>query len=303
MTLPTLAITGGTGFVGRILITMAVAKGWHVRALTRSTQMPEKGVTWVAGALDKPESLAALVSGTDAVLHVAGVVNATTRAEFEASNIMGTSALLDAARDASVRRFIYVSSLTARRPELSNYGWSKAQAENIVAASALEWTIVRPPWIYGPGDKDTLDIFKAARGGLVPLPPNGHISVLHVADLARLLLALVDAPEAGAQVYEPDDGSDDWTNASFIRAIGLAFNRRVTVLHLPKAVLLIGAHIDKLFRRSRAKLTNDRVNYMAHPDWRVDPTRRPPATIWQPLVNTHTGVKTTLADYRERKWL
>ena len=282
---------------------MAVAKGWQVRALARSDQIAENGVTWVIGALDQPERLAALVAGADAVIHVAGVVNATTRAEFEAINIRGTSALLNAVHALGVRRFIYISSLTARWSELSNYGWSKAQAENIIAASTLDWTIVRPPWIYGPGDKDTLDIFKAARGGLVPLPPNGHISVLHVADLAHLLLALVNAPEAYAQVYEPDDGSDDWTNASFVRAIGLAFNKRVAVLHLPKAVLLIGAYLDKLFRRSGAKLTKDRVNYMTHPDWRVDPARRPPSTIWQPMVNTHTGVKTTLADYRERKWL
>jgi nucleoside-diphosphate-sugar epimerase len=297
-----LAITGGTGFVGRTLISTALAEGYQVRALARTPQDPQEGVTWLYGALDRPESLATLLDHADAVIHVAGVVNAPDRTAFEAGNVAGTMAIVEAARAAGVQRLIQVSSLAARLPALSNYGWSKAKAETIVAASAIDWTIVRPPWVYGPGDKDTLDVFKMAQRGLA-FSPRGDVSVIHVADLATLLLALIPSAEALAQVYEPDDGRDDWTNASFIRAIGWAFGKRVHVVPLPKAALICAAHADRLVRGKRARLTLDRAQYMANPDWRVDPARRPPVQLWQPQVHTRTGLKATLADYCARNWL
>jgi uncharacterized protein YbjT (DUF2867 family) len=202
-----LAITGGTGFVGSTLIRLALEQGHGVRALARRPQPAQPGVTWVPGALDDPASLTALMDGADAVIHVAGVVNTPTRAGFIAGNITGTEAMLAAATQAGVRRFIHVSSLTAREPALSVYGWSKAEAEARVAASGLDWTMVRPPAIYGPGDLDQLDLFKSTRFGIMPLPPHGRLSLIEVSDLARLLLALIPAPETFGHIYEADDGA------------------------------------------------------------------------------------------------
>ena len=88
-----------------------------------------------------------------------------------------------------MRRFIHVSSLSAREPALSDYGWSKAKSERLVAASGLDWTIIRPPAVYGPGDRETFELFKMARRGIVALPPRGRFSVIHVEDLCRLILA------------------------------------------------------------------------------------------------------------------
>src|SRR3546814_5033592 len=86
-----------------------------------------------------------MVAGADAVMHIAGVVNVPTRAAFEAGNATATAHVVDAARDAGVTRFVHVSSLAAREPALSNYGWSKERAEAVVRDSGLDWTIVRPP--------------------------------------------------------------------------------------------------------------------------------------------------------------
>ncbi|PZP87386.1 MAG: hypothetical protein DI592_03700, partial [Stenotrophomonas maltophilia] len=74
--------------------------------------------------------------------------------------------LATAARDAGCRRFVHVSSLAAREPELSDYGWSKAAAEVLVKASRLDWVMLRPPGVYGPGDTEFLDLFRIARRGL-----------------------------------------------------------------------------------------------------------------------------------------
>jgi len=111
-----LAITGATGFVGGHLLDAARTAGHQVAALTRRPQAARDGVKWVEGALDDRASLDRLVAGADAVIHVAGVVNAPDEAGFEAGNVVGTGAVLAAAERACTARFVHVSSLAAREP-------------------------------------------------------------------------------------------------------------------------------------------------------------------------------------------
>lgn len=290
-----LAITGGTGFVGRHVIDRALAQGHQVRALARRPQAPRAGVTWIAGDLVAPGDLA---TGADAVIHVAGVVNAPDRAAFAAGNVEGTRNMLAATQAAGVSRFIHVSSLSAREPALSNYGWSKAEAERLVTRSALDWTIVRPPTIFGPHDTDMLELFRMARTGLVPLPPaGGRQSVIAAADLARLLLVLATGRGAVHDMVEPDDGrAGGWDHRDLARAIGVAVGRRVLPLPLPRAALLAGSFIDRAIRRRRAKLTADRVGYFCHADW-VSHLRPSPA-LWQPQLETRSALADTAAWYR-----
>ncbi|HEV2816220.1 MAG TPA: NAD-dependent epimerase/dehydratase family protein [Allosphingosinicella sp.] len=300
----TLAISGGTGFVGGHLIAAARAAGHEVRALARGGRPPEPGIRWVEGALDDPAALAALCEGADAVVHVAGLINAATRAGFEAVNVAGTAAMIDAARGAGVRRFIHISSLAAREPELSDYGWSKARAERLVAASGLDWTMLRPPAVYGPGDRETFELFKMARRGLALLPPGGRFSVLHVGDLCGLILAVIDQPDTWLQTYEPDDGREGgWDHRHFARTLSRMFGKRAATLAMPKMVMQGAARVDRLVRRSRAKLTPDRVRYFCHPDWVVTAAARPPPELWQPAIRTPTGLKQTAEWYRAQGWL
>ena len=298
-----LAITGGTGFVGQRLLDAALAAGHEVRALTRRPQPMRNGISWVDGALDRPTSLDALVEGVDAVIHVAGVVNAPDAARFESGNVIGTGAVLAAAEKAGIARFVHVSSLAAREPQLSLYGASKARSEALVAASPLATAIVRPPAIYGPGDRELLDMFKMARGGLVLLPPPGWLSLLHVADLARLLLALA-APSAPSGVtVEPDDGHGGWTHLEFGEALGAAVGRKVKTVSMPRLMLAAAARADCLLRGSRAKLTPDRAAYFCHPDWVADPVNAVPPEVWHPEIPTPQGLADTASWYRQAGWL
>jgi nucleoside-diphosphate-sugar epimerase len=295
-----IAITGGTGFVGGKLIELALDAGHQVRALTRRPQPARDGVTWIEGTLETP---ADLMRGADVAIHVAGVVNAPDRDGFAAGNIAGTRSIIDAATAANLRRFIHVSSLAAREPGLSLYGWSKAEAEHLVEESGLDWTIVRPPGVYGPGDMEMRDMFRLAKRGLALLPPPGKISLIEVGDLARLLLALV-TQDPGRIILEPDDGVEGgWTHDGFARAIGAAVGQRVLPLALPSALLSIAARADGLFRGGKAKLTQDRVNYLSHPDWTVDPAKRPAPGLWQPQVPTPQGLAATAAWYRAHSLL
>ncbi|MDB5696935.1 MAG: hypothetical protein JWN21_2478 [Sphingomonas bacterium] len=291
-----LALTGATGFVGGHLLEQALAAGHEVRALTRRPQPARAAVTWIAGDL---ASSGRLAQGADALVHVAGVVNAPDRAGFAASNIDGTRRMLAAARDAGVPRFVHVSSLAAREPALSAYGWSKAEAEKRVEDSDLSWTIVRPPAVFGPGDLELLDMFRFARRHVVPLPPRGRLSVIAVEDLAALLLAL--ATTAGPRtIYEVDDGTQGWTHDGFARAIGRAVGKRVLPLPLPGLLLSAAAAIDAAVRGAGAKLTADRVAYFRHPDWTIDPARRPPPALWQPTQTTDAALRRTAAWYRQQ---
>lgn len=302
-TTPALAITGGTGFVGRRVIDLAVKSGFAVRALTRLARPDRPGVAWVEGALDDAAALTRLVTGVAAVIHVAGIVNAADRAGFAAGNVDGSRSIVAAASGAGVMRFVHVSSLSARLPELSDYGWSKAGAEAVVAGSALDWTIVRPPAIYGPGDLEMLDLFRAARWGVVLLPPPGRFSVIAVDDVAALLVALATY-DPGRLVLEPDDGVEHgWSHAGFATAIGDAVGRRILPLALPRRALAAGARIDRALRGSRAKLTADRIGYLCHADWTIDPARRPAPALWQPAIETRAGLADTAAWYRANRLL
>lgn len=293
-----LAITGGTGFVGSTLIDLALAEGHDVRALTRRPQPPRQGVTWIEGALDTPGALDRLVTGADAVIHVAGVVNAPTRKGFASGNIDGTRAMIGAATRANVRRFVQVSSLAAREPGLSAYGWSKAEADALLQSSDLDWTIVRPPAVYGPGDMEMFDLFRLASKGLALLPPGGRLSAIHVADLARLLLALAEN-DPGKHIYEPDDGHPGaWTHVEFAHAIGAAVGKRVRPVAAPRWLMRAAAAGDKLARGDKAKLTRDRVDYFCHPDWTARADAKPPTQLWQPQIATPKGLADTAAWYR-----
>lgn len=299
----TLAVTGGTGFVGQHLLRMARGQDYEVRALTRGWKPPEEDVTWVDGALDRPESLVKLCGGADAVIHIAGLISGT-RSAFDAVNAGGTAAMIDAARQAGVRRFIHISSLAAREPELSDYGRSKAKSERLVAASGLEWTIIRPPAVYGPGDRETLELFKMARRGIVALPPAGRFSLVHVEDLCRLILAVIDEPDTVSESYEPDDGrAGGWEHKEFARTLGEIFGKKTKALAVPKAVMKTASQLDRLFRRGGAKLTADRVSYFCHHDWVITAARRPPASLWQPEIETQAGLEATAAWYRTEGWL
>jgi nucleoside-diphosphate-sugar epimerase len=301
----TIAVTGGTGFVGQALLDAAAEQGQGLRALARKPQAPRAGVEWVAGDLGDAAALAALVKGAEAVIHVAGLTTAPDAAGFEAGNVAGTLNLVEAALAAGVPRFVLVSSLSAREPELSLYGKSKAKAEQVVKASGLDWTIVRPPAVYGPRDDGMFELFRAARWGVVPMPAEGKASLIHAEDLARLLLALVPGGEAVThRTFEPDDGkSSGWAHYDLARAIGWAVGRRPWVLGLSPRLMGWAARGDMLLRGARAKLTLDRVGYMNHPDWVASPEAQVPGTLWHPQVETREGLRATALWYREKGWL
>src|SRR6056297_1785498 len=132
--LPIAAVTGGTGFLGRYVVRELAAAGWRPRLLVRGDpvhpQLADVDFEIVPGDLSEPQSLRRLVKGASAVVHVAGAVKALRRADFFAVNADGTARLAETTAEAAPgARLVYVSSLAARAPELSDYAASKAEGE------------------------------------------------------------------------------------------------------------------------------------------------------------------------------
>ena len=296
-----IGLTGGTGFLGGHVLAALLEHGHRIRALTRQSQPPRDGVDWIAGSLDDAAALAEMCASSDAVIHVAGVVNAPDAAGFDKGNRAGTIAAIEAAEAAGIKRFVHVSSLSAREPHLSAYGASKAAGERVAAESGLDIRMVRPPGIYGPGDTETLELFRMAVRGLVLLPPRGRASWIHAEDMAQLIVALAEVEEAPALVEADDGRTGGWTHADFAKALGVAVGRKGVAIHAPEMLLRLAARADRLVRGDQARLTPDRAGYLAHRDWTIDPALRPSAALWQPQIATSDGLAATAHWYRSHR--
>lgn len=310
----TVALTGITGFIGGALASLLAGRGWRVRALSRRpTETPGgRGIEIVPGALEDSASLARLIEGADAIVHCAGLVRARTRADFGRVNGEGTATLAAlAAKAANPPRFVYLSSLSAREPQLSAYAASKLAGEQRLAESAagMPWVVLRPPGVYGPGDRETLVLFRQYRNGLatVPAAAGARFSVICVDDLARALESvLAEPPESGtiAEVHDGRDGGYSWDDlaAAARRHLG----RRIYCLRIPRSIMHIASVANAagsgLLRRA-PMITPGKVRELYHRDWVCADNPLSRLTSWRPEIDLDAGFARTFTWYRERGWL
>jgi nucleoside-diphosphate-sugar epimerase len=172
---PIIALTGATGFIGGAVARRLLREGWEVRALYRPSSRNDPvacaGLSWIPGSLEDTEALARLVAGADALVHCAGVVRGAGRDVFDRINAEGVARIAARAAAAQVPRFLLMSSLAAREPQLSPYAASKRAGEVALArtAGAMAWVVLRPPAVYGPGDRELRTLFRCIGHGLLPV--------------------------------------------------------------------------------------------------------------------------------------
>lgn len=311
----TVAVTGATGFIGSHVVAQLGRAGWQVRILTRrvpaNAQFADVPVDAVIGTLEDRRAVARLVRGADAIVHAAGRIKARSHAEFFAANATGTRLLVEAAIAAGNRpRFVLLSSIAARQPQISDYAASKlaGEAELTRLDGELPWSILRPPAVYGPGDRETLAFFRALRRGLAMLPPvrNQRLSLLHVGDLAAAIVAILDAPSALAGVQELDDGHGGYGWDEMISVAARHLGVRPLRLPIPGLLLTGVAHLNEALHRATgeiAMLTPGKVREMLHADWTSRDGAVTAATGWHPQVDLDQGFAETIAWYRRNGWL
>lgn len=307
MTAP-VAVTGATGFIGGALVRHLDAAGFRVRALVRpgssGTSLPP-AVERVQGSLEDVESLHRLMGGAAAVVHCAGRVRGAAAADFLRANAEGTARLGEvAARQQRVPRVVFVSSLAARRPDLSSYAASKRRAEEALAGATGAWTILRPPAVYGPGDRELGRLLRWMGRGIAPVlaPAGARFSLLYVEDLAGAIVRLLVGEPGTGRVFELHDGRPGgYRWADVVAAVARWRRAGVFRLRVPPAVLRVAARLNLLavpaWRRA-PMLTPGKVRELLHPDWVCDNAALTGSTGWTPRVDFDEGLRRTLGPAR-----
>jgi nucleoside-diphosphate-sugar epimerase len=307
------AVTGGTGFIGRRLVRQLVEDGWRVRALARRPDagLVDTGAELVRGTLGDDASLRALVESANAVVHCAGAIRAASHEAFVRINRDGTARVAQAVvAQRRPPRLLLMSSLAARAPQLSSYAASKRMGEDAARQmldGRAEFCIVRPPAVYGPGDRATLPIFRQIQRGLLLIPKaDARFSLLYVEDLAEIVLRLLDAPPWQGQVLEPDDGRGGYCWPDLARIAGDHLDRRVRTLPVPWLAMWLPAAIAQLMgavSRRAPMITLGKLRELYHADWVCQGTSGTLLAAAPPRVAFDNGFATTLAWYKQRGWL
>lgn len=287
------AVTGATGFIGGKILSALAADGWHVRALVRhSVDIPDAEL--VQGDILDQSALERLLQDADAVIHCAGRVRGANPQDFWTTNVEGTTRLARAAIAQSNRpRFLFISSLAARQPELSWYATSKRQAELALdeqAGQQLACTIFRPTAVYGPGDRELRPLFTAMHYGILPIlgRSDARLTLLHIDDLISAIRHWLAASMIQKGPYELDDGTPGGYTWPDIRTLAeKTLNRKIFMLPVPAALLSMLAQSNLLLGRIigySPMLTPGKIRELRHPDWRCDNSAATRDLDWEPGI-------------------
>lgn len=316
-------ITGGTGFIGSHLAESLVRQGFEVTCLVRNLarQGYLEGVTVekIAGDCTQPETLAAAVKNADYVFHLAGLTKARSDQEFFAGNVLATrnvvNAVLEHAPD--IKRLFHLSSLAASGPSpdgtplredcpfapVSSYGRTKMEGEQAVFAvrDRIPVTIIRPPAVYGPRDRDVLIFFQLVKRGIVPYWGNSRYSFLYVEDLVNGIIQSAQHEDTVGEVFFLSDGNI-YSSDDIIDAISAALQRRPLKVSIPRAVIPAVGFVSR-FASRLSIVSSDRMKDIQHQYWVCDPGKAKTRFGFQPKVDMRTGAQWTADWYRIHQWI
>ena len=319
----TILMTGSTGFIGARLLDYLAAGGVRTRVFLRAesatVSLPE-GVEIVRGSFSDPDSLGRAVKSVDRIVHLAGVTKALDEAGYDAGNVMPVRNLLAAVREhnPALKRFLLVSSLAAAGPSgdgthglresdppspVSAYGRSKLRAEAVAQEFAAEipLTIVRPPAVYGPGDRDVLQVFQMlAKGVLVSAGSSEkqRFSMIYVDDLVRgLMIAARSDRASGSLYYLTSSRAWSWDEVIAAARPVLGFQKLLRVPLPTPLVYFAGSLFGALGSLTgRPMLLNrDKVNELLEDYWVCSPEKATHELGFTAGTSLEEGVSRTIA--------
>jgi nucleoside-diphosphate-sugar epimerase len=326
----TVLVTGASGFVGSHAAEALAAGGWRVRGLMRSTSSrrwleplaASGALEYALGDVGDAAALARAATGCDAIVHAAGITNASRLALYHEVNVAGTRRVLAAARDAGVPRFLYVSSLAAAGPSpegviqdetrppvpVSAYGHSKLEGERVVLTErgAVEAVIVRPPAVYGPRDTDVLTLVRAVKQGWFPRVGRARreVSVVHALDLAHGMRQALEAGANGAIYYLTDGAVHEVMAVAAV--IGEALGVRPRALPVPRFGLWLAALAGEVANRLGAReavLNFDRYRQFVRTGWTASDALARRELGYASRYDLERGMRETVEWYRSTGWI
>ena len=306
-----------------------VAEGWTVRCTVRKTSnlrwIESLPVDRVTADVRSTAELANALEGVDVVVHSAGLTRAKSDAEYHRVNSEGTQALALAAADAGVRRFVFVSSLAARGPDrrvsdrgvtddrpTSAYGESKLAGERRLfqvlseQTGAMEGVILRPGGIYGPRDEDSLNLFKVAKTGMIPVPTGkGRLQPVYVKDVAEAVIRAVARPDVDLKPI-PIVGPEIVSWADMGEALGNAVGKPVRLVKIPNPIWQVGGAVAETAARLvgvSPQFDRRTADDLSRLDWTADPREAEASLGWRAATHLREAMEETGRWYRERGWL
>lgn len=320
-------ITGATGFIGSHLAGALIREGFDVTCLVRNPANPrfleDINVRIIKGDCTDRESLTDAVKGVDYVFHLAGLTKACSEADYYNANVKGTENMIKAVVEdnPNIKRFIYLSSLAAAGPShdgiplkedcklepVSLYGKTKLQGERLVLSNKenIPVTVIRPPAVYGPRDRDLLIFFKMVKSGLIPYWGKCYYSFLYVEDLINAIILSALSRDAEGEIFFVSDGNI-YSTDDIIEAISDALQKRPMRLNIPKVVMPLLGFISEKAKGARKGINiinTDKIKEMRHSYWICDMTRAAERLKFEPKVKIKEGVKWTADWYRIHQWL
>ena len=332
-------VTGASGFIGRHLVQRMIERGCRVSCLVRFTsridELRSAGVQLITGDVTDGAGIgrALEVSQAGIVLHLAGLTKAVRTDDFVRVNTGGVESVAGACADrADPPVLVVVSSLAAAGPcavgrprvegdsptPVSAYGRSKLAGEQAAAnyAAGVSISIVRPPIVFGPGDRGVLEMFRPiARWGVHVVPGQGvcRFSLIHVADLVEGLLLVAEKGERLHRSGSPGQGvyfmatEDDPTYAELGQAMATALERkRATVVRMPRPLMrLVGLCGDAMGRiRQRPGWVNsDKIAEALAGSWTCSSVKARTHLGWSPAATLAGRLRETAQWYRQAGWL
>jgi len=224
-------------------------------------------------------------------------------------NAEGTARVLAARANAAPDiPFVMISSLAAREPDLSHYAASKAAAEAHVLGAPGAWSILRPCAIYGPGDRETLQVFKMARLPVHPLlnGPDARVCLIDVEDVVSAVMATLQG-RANHTISELSDARlDGYSWREIVETACAAVGTRPRAVRVPAGIVRgIGrlGDIGTAMTGSANLLTSQKVREVLHGDWSSSPSAQLPSEVWTPKNDLAKGFGKAVAWYRAAGWI
>ena len=317
-------VTGSTGFIGSHLVEALIHRGYEVRCLVRNTSdkkwIESLSVETFTGDCLDPDSLENAVEGCEYIFHLAGITKACREDDFYCVNVKGTENILRAIlnRNRSIKRFLFLSSQAAAGPSLNGrtvdetieprpvsvYGKSKLQAEALVneAKDKIPVTIIRPPAVYGPRDRDFYFFFKLIKRGIFPYWGMSRYSLVYIDDLVNGIILSVESDAAAGKTYFITD-MQEHTNIEIALEIARILDRPVRRVRIPRAIMPFLASIGERLSRGRSILNRDKVREIRYNNWLCSSALAEKEIGYRPKVNIKEGLKWTADWYRINRWL
>ncbi len=316
-------VTGATGFIGSHLVEFLLKEGFDVACLIRNSSIVRHieglNAKLIEGDCCNANSLCKEINSCDYIFHIAGLTKAINEKDFYHINVLGTETLLKAVlkNGHRIKRFFYLSSLAATGPSLNGsplnedcipnpvsiYGKSKYEAEKLVYSykNDIPVTIIRPPAVYGPRDKDMLMFFKMVKKGFVPYWGESFYSFIYVEDLVNGIIQSTLRKEAEGMVFFISDGSI-YTSDEIIDAISEALDKKPFKVSIPNFMVPFIGAIANL--KQKANIINkDKLQELRFKNWTCDSTKIVRMINFAPKVKMKEGAKWTADWYRIHKWL